>query len=153
MISQEEKCRFHESLKCKDCKGWLKHCNAECCKIVYVNIDPIDLEGGGRFLSIKPENPLSLNDQRYYMFRGVQYVRGFLRFRKDRIVVVGKLVTYVHPCARLKNNLCEIQDTKPELCKAINLETANLPGQPFRVTDNCLFKYKGKEVINDGEER
>ncbi|KKL10007.1 hypothetical protein LCGC14_2560120, partial [marine sediment metagenome] len=30
------------------------------------------------------------------------------------------------------------------------LETAKIPGQPFELTDNCLFKFKSKEVKISG---
>ena len=54
---------------------------------------------------------------------------------------------YIHNCSLLKNNLCEGHpDKKPELCKSLTLETIKTPGQCFEMTQNCLFKYKCKEV-------
>jgi len=145
MISEEDKERYVEASKCEDCLSWHKHCNAECCRIVFLKIDPEQLKKPGRFFTIRTERPLE--DWRYYHLRDVECVRGLLRFRKDRIFVVGRKVMYIHDCKFLKNNLCEGHpDHKPELCRLLTLETSQLPGQPFELTDNCLFKYKYKEV-------
>jgi len=65
--------------------------------------------------------------------------------------VVGRKVMYIYPCKIMKGNLCEGHpDNKPEICKMLTLETAQLQGKPFELTDNCLFKYKYKEVKKDG---
>jgi len=150
MISEEDKQKYAEATKCSNCLEWHKHCHAECCSIVFLKIDPSELDKPGKLFSIKPDK-LSLSDQWYYRLRDVEYVRGFLRFKKERIIVVGRKVIYIHSCKLLKNNLCEGHpDKKPEICKMLTLETAKLPGQPFELTDNCLFKFKSKEVkIND----
>ncbi len=149
MISEEEKQRYAEAAKCHDCIHWLKNCKAECCKIIFLNIDPKELEKSGKLLTVKVKQPFT--DYRYYSLHDVEYIRGLLRFKKERITVVGRKVMYVHPCKLLKGNLCEGHpDKKPELCKMLNLETAKLPGQTFELTDNCLFKYKCKEVKING---
>lgn len=152
MISQEDSERFLEAQKCKDCLGWHSHCKAECCKIIFLNINIEDLKKGSKLFALKPNPPLSLRDRRYYQLRDVECVRGFLRFKKERIVVIGRKVMYIHPCKLLKGNLCEGHpENKPALCKALTLETAHVPGQPFELTENCLFKYKSKEVIQNAE--
>ncbi len=149
MISEEDKKRYAEATKCTDCLSWHRYCKAECCKIIFLNIDPKELEKPGKYFIIKPKQPFK--DWRYYNLRDVGYLRQILRFRKERIIVIGRKVIYVHPCKLLKGNLCEGHpDKKPELCKMLTLETAKLPGQPFELTDNCLFKYKCKEVILNG---
>ena len=149
MISEEEKQRYAEAAKCSECTQWHHHCKAECCKIVFLKIDPEELKKPGRYCVIKPKQPF--REYRYYSLRDVQYTRGMLRFKKDRIVVVGRKVMYIYPCKLLKNNLCEGHpDKKPELCKLLTLETSKLLGQGFELTDNCLFKYKCKEVKADG---
>ena len=150
MISEEEKQRYAEAAKCNDCSSWLHRCNAECCKIVFLNIDPKELEHPGRHITVKVKQPFT--DYRYYSLRDVEYLRGMLRFKKDRIIVVGRKVMYIHNCKLLTENLhCKGHpDKKPELCIVLDLETAKLPGQPFELTDNCLFKYKCKEVKEDG---
>jgi len=145
MISEEDKIKYVEASKCKDCLGWHKHCEAECCRIIFLKIDPEELNKPGRYFIIKPKQPFT--DWRYYSLRDVQYLRGQLRFRKDRIIVVGRKVMYIFDCKLLKNNLCEGHpDKKPELCKFLTLETSKLLGEGFELTDNCLFKYKCKEV-------
>ena len=150
MISEEDKQKYLEATKCSTCQSWHKHCDAECCKIIFLNIDPSELDNAGKLFSIKPER-LEFSDQWYYRLHDVEYVRGFLRFKKDRIFVVGRKVMYIHNCKLLKENLCiGHPDKKPELCRALTLETAKLPGQPFGLTDNCLFKYKSKEVKING---
>lgn len=148
MISEEEKERYIEASKCKDCSSWLHHCKAECCKIIFLNINPKELERGGKYFITKPREVLGLSDREYYRLHGVECVRDLLRFRKERIEVIGNKVMYIHPCEFLtEENLCKGHpDKKPELCKFLTLETAKLPGQPFELTSNCLFKYKSREV-------
>jgi len=150
MISEEEKLRYAQAAKCKDCLQWHKHCKAECCKVIFINVDPEELNKPGIFLTIKVKQPFT--DYRYYSLRDVQYIRGLLRFKKDRIVVVGRKVMYVHNCKLLTDDLlCTGHpDNRPEICKLLTLETAKIPGQPFVLTDNCLFKYKCREVKTDG---
>jgi len=150
MISEEEKQRYAESAKCHDCISWHKHCKAECCKIIFLNIDPKELEGPGKYITVKVKQPFT--DYRYYSLRDVEYLRGVLRFRKDRIIVVGRKVMYINNCKLLTEDLrCKGHpDKKPALCIVLDLETIKLPGQPFELTDNCLFKYKCKEVKADG---
>lgn len=149
MINEEDKQRYFEASNCHDCLGWHKHCKAECCKIIFIKIDPEKLEKPGKYFITKPKQPFT--DWRYYSLRDVQYTRGILRFRKDRIFIVGRKVMYIYPCKLLKNNLCEGHpDKKPELCRMLTLEVAKLPNQPFELTDNCLFKYKRKEVKENG---
>ena len=150
MISEEDKQRYAEAAKCTKCTEWHHHCNAECCKIIFLNIDPKELEHPGKYLTIKVKP--SFKDFRYYSLRDVEYLRGILRFKKDRIIVVGRKVMYIHNCKLLTEDLkCEGHpDKKPELCKVFNLKTAKLLGQGFELTDNCLFKYKCKEVKEDG---
>ncbi len=150
MISEEEKQRYAEASKCEDCINWHKHCKAECCKIIFLKIDPKELEKPGTYLNIKVKQPFT--EWRYYSLRDVQCLRGLLRFKKDRIIVVGRKVMYIYNCDLLTENfLCEGHpNNKPELCRLLTLETAKIPGQPFELTDNCLFKYKCKEVKIDG---
>ena len=147
MISEEDKKRYIEASKCEDCLSWHHHCHAECCKIIFLNIDPKELKKGGKLYVMRPSPPLTSKDWRYYNLRDVECIRGLLRFKKDRIFVIGNKVMYIHPCKLLKGNLCEGHpDNKPELCKALTLETSKLLGKGFKLTDNCLFKYKCKEV-------
>jgi len=153
MISEEDKQRYTEAAKCHDCISWHQHCKAECCKIIFLNIDPKELEKGGKLFTIRPQSPLSFSDRRYYQLRDVECIRGVLRFKKERIIVVGRKVMYVHPCSFLNDDLsCKGHpNNKPELCKVLTLETAKISGNGYELTDNCLFKYKCKEVIEDAK--
>lgn len=149
MIDEEEKQKYCEAAKCENCTQWNKYCNAECCRSVFLNIDPKLLGGGGRYLFINP-GKIGLSNIIYYRNHDVDYLRGLLRFKKERIEVIGRKVIYFWDCCRLNGNLClDHPDKKPELCKLLTLETAKLSGQPFELTPNCLFKYKCKEVRKD----
>lgn len=147
MISEEENKKYCEASKCDNCTQWHKYCNAECCSIVVINIDLKELDKTVKYLSITPGKRLGLSDIKYYQNRDVEYIRGLLRFRKDRLEIIGRKIYYMYPCKRLDGNMCiDHPDKKPELCKSLTLETAQLPGQPFALTENCLFKYKSREV-------
>jgi len=146
MIDEEEKQRYVEATKCESCAQWHHHCDAECCKMIRIDMDPKALDKVSLYLSVNP-GYLGLSDIRYYKYHDVDYVRGMLRFKKKRLTVIGGIIYYFHQCSRLKDNLClDHPDNKPEMCKVLNLETAKIPGQPFHLTPNCLFKYKSKEV-------
>jgi len=149
MIDEEEKQRYIEATKCDNCLQWHHYCNAECCRTIFLNIDVKLLEGGGKYLFIN-HGRLGIGEIKYYANRDVDYLRGLLRFRKDRIEVIGKRVMYFFNCKRLNGNLClDHPDKKPEICKMLTLGTVKLPGQPFALTPNCLFKYKSREVKKD----
>ncbi|MHA1690027.1 MAG: hypothetical protein ACTSU7_00185 [Candidatus Heimdallarchaeaceae archaeon] len=142
-VSVEDIERTVEAKSCKDCLGWHKHCHAECCKYLFLNIDPSILDNLGGFINIRLKKELSPSDQWYYKLRGVSYSRGVLRFDKSKIKLVGNRVVYIQNCELLDGNLCKGHpNNKPKMCKMLNEETAKLPLQPFVVTDNCLFKYK-----------
>lgn len=146
-MDEEEKNRYAECTKCEGCLGWLHHCDAECCKTIQLNIDPQELNAPGRYYFIKPNQKLEFGDIMYYKYHDVGYRAGVLRFKKDRIKVIGNNVYYFYTCSRLKKNRClDHPDKKPYICRKLNLETANLLGNNFTITPNCLFKYKQREV-------
>ena len=146
MIDEEEKQKYCEASKCKDCVGWHKYCNAECCKTIFLNIDPRELDKGCNYFDVHV-GKLGLDEIRYYRYHDVAYLRGLLRFKKERIHVIGRKVVYLWACNRLNGNLCiDHPDKKPELCKLLTAETAKVAHKEFRLTPNCLFKYKSKEV-------
>jgi len=142
--------RILEAKNCENCKGWIKYCSAECCKIIFLEIDPKKIFSEGKFLTIKLSEKLGLDEIRYYKFRDVEYLRGNLRFKKERLTLVNGQVVYLFDCEHLENNICKVQDNKPKLCKDLNLENSSLENQSFKLTDNCLFKYKCKEVKING---
>lgn len=146
MMSEETKQRIVEARSCNSCLDWHHHCNAECCKAVFLNIDPKRVNGPGKYLDMNV-GQLSLNDQYYYRLRDVSYTRGILRFQRNRITVVGRKVVYVHTCSLLDGCKCKGHpDNKPHLCKLLTIDTALKPGLGFDLTDNCLFKYKHMEI-------
>ncbi len=148
MISMEDSKRIEESKKCKECIDWHHHCKSECCKIMYLEIDPERLKTNSRFVDIKVKE-LRMNEILYHRLRDVSYVRGFLRFPKKNISVVGNLILYIKSCSQLDGYLCKGHpDNKPEICKLVTFESSKIPGMPFRITDNCLFKYKTREDKN-----
>jgi len=147
MISEEDKIRYSECKNCTTCQEWHHHCNAECCKSIKINMDPKEISGDGKYLTIIPRNKLKISDIFYYQYHDVEYIRGQLRFKRDRIYIIGNNVWYLHPCCHLENNLCKLHGTsqQPIMCQELTLESAKIEGNPFVVTDNCLFKYKSKE--------
>lgn len=152
MKSEEDKKLIEEASSCANCKQWLHRCCAECCKTVLLNINPVALKNGGKYLTILPSTPLGPGDRAYYKLRDVEMIRGYLRFKKERIRIIGQKIYYIHTCSALENNLCKLHPNgKPEICKYLTLETAQNPERNVYVTDNCLFKYKLQEV-KDGKE-
>lgn len=149
MISEEDIHRIREAKNCDGCIGWHKYCNSECCKISFLNVPVESLKSKTLFVDIKIKN-LSFSDIRYYSLRGVRYTRGVLRFHKKHLMAIGRKVVYVRDCDWLENNLCKGHpDKKPDLCKMLNLENSKKLIKPFAVTDNCLFKYKNVEGIEE----
>ena len=146
MIDEEEKQKYIEASKCDKCTQWHHHCNAECCRSIFLDIKPELLEGGGRYVFINP-GKLGMSDIKYYKNHDVDYLRGLLRFKKERIEVIGRKVIYFWDCSRLNGNLClDHPDKKPNLCKALTMDSAKVINETFGVTQNCLFKYKSREV-------
>lgn len=150
MIDEEEKQKYIEATKCDSCKQWHKHCDSECCKSIFLNINPDELKSSSKYFIINPGKNFTFADARYYKLHGVEYIRGLLRFNKDNIEVIGRNVIYFKDCSRLKNNLClDHPDLKPEVCKILTLQTSKISHPSFKLTPNCLFKYKCKEVKKD----
>ena len=145
MISVEDSERTIEAKSCEDCLGWHHHCKAECCKIITIEVNSNKLKSKVGYLTIRQPG-LSLSDQHCYRLHGVIYSRGMLRFLKKNIIVVGNKIMYVRACNLLDGCLCKGHpNNKPDICKLLILETANIKNAKFRVTDNCLFKYKKRE--------
>ncbi len=148
MNNEEDIIRIEESKECDSCIGWLKYCNSECCRLVFININPLLIPEAGKYLSIR--NPME--HVWYHRLRGVKYERGMLRFPLKNVVTLGTKVAYVQDCDLLDGKgLCKGHpDKKPELCKVLTIETANRSDLGFEITDNCLFKYKLLEKKQNG---
>jgi len=143
MISEEDSERLVEAKKCGGCVGWLKHCKAECCRIVYINVEPSKVEAFGKYLNVAVPKDFSMSDRTYYLLRDVPLVRGFLRFQKDRIHIIGRQVVYIYDCKFLEGNLCKGHpDNKPDTCKFLTMDNLELLDGKIKLTDNCLFRYK-----------
>ena len=153
-LTEQDVIRFQEAKSCKDCIGWHKHCKTECCKTIAMRISPEEIKNApGQYYLLRLKRQLSSNDQRYYELHDVRYTRGTLRFKKDRLHIIGRNVFYLYPCKNLdENNLCIVHDTsKPQLCRELTLETAEIMnGKGCLLTDNCLFKYKEKGGSKNG---
>ena len=143
MMSEEEKQRLNDAKTCNDCLGWHKHCNAECCKIVFLNISQEELKKRGPYVKITQSRPLSMDEIWYYRMRDVLCTRHTLKFKKERIMTYQNKIMYIHPCKLLDGCKCKGHpNDKPILCKLMSLENHKSQPNRYRVTDNCLYKYK-----------
>jgi len=151
MMCEEDKRRYLKASTCDDCIGWHSVCDAECCKVAFLDIDPKLLDKPGKYITIHPATKLSLDEQWYYKLRDVEYVRGKLRFLKYRVQLCGTRIVYIYTCQCLENNLCTIHNgVKPNICK--DLDSSSMSEYPDKtksvhgiITDNCLYKYKMEE--------
>ena len=147
MISEEDKERIELAQHCNNCVEWHEQCNAECCKTIFLNISPDELDTTKSYIEVLK---VCTKDMKwYYKLRGVQYIHGVLRFPKKYCNIVGNRIIYVRRCMMLdEDNLCSGHpDNKPELCKYLTLETS-VDSKGCEVTPNCLFKYKVQEEEN-----
>jgi hypothetical protein len=144
IMSEEDKKLVKEASTCNDCVSWHKHCQAECCRMILLeSISPKELDSFGKYVGMR--QPITPSMQRYYNLHDVSYVRGLLRFRKDRCRVIGTKVVYIHDCSLLDENfLCKGHpDNKPLICKYLTIDTAAISRQHgIALSKNCLFKYK-----------
>lgn len=156
MISEEDKLRVEEARDCDTCPSWHHHCGAECCKIIFLKVSQNDLDRAKNLLSINTMNKLTFDEIRYYRMHDVEYVRGFLRFKKSRITFFCGKFVYIYPCIHVENNLCKLHgtDEKPTMCTSLTKESL-INGEVncghnsnIGVTANCLFKYKLMEDQN-----
>jgi len=133
-----------EAKKCKSCVDWTHHCKAECCKVVYLNVNPITLKMKGKYIIVK--KPILKDTQWYYKLRGVRYIRGELRFPKEHCVGSGDEVLYIKKCKLLEGFKCKGHpDNKPDMCKNLSKESFN--DTSVRITPNCMFRYQQMEEI------
>jgi len=102
-----------------------------------------------RYINV-PVQQLSVNGIWYFKLHDVEYTRGFLRFRRDRIFIEDDKIIYEYKCKILTEGfLCSGHpDKKPEICKSLVLETAYTNKTCAKVTKNCLFKYKSERRGN-----
>ena len=140
MISEDDKTRIEDAMECNNCLCWHKYCNSECCRIIFLDIDPEILDTPGEYIKVK--RALNYDEKLYYTLRDVKYVHGFLLFKKDRCIVKDGRVLYITKCSLLAGNLCSAHPhRKPNICKKLTEETASSK-KGFDLTENCLFRYK-----------
>jgi hypothetical protein len=156
MKSEEDILRLEEAKHCQGCPGWLKHCKAECCKTVKINIDPRTVPKTGKFLVVNHPG-MTPGDRWYFGMRGIKTDRGKLRFPLEDVMIFGNEVVYVRSCEKLTDEgLCSGHpDNKPSICKELTLETAEMhikADNGIYVTPNCLFRYKKKEGTKNAKE-
>ena len=153
MIFQKaEQERIEEAKNCKDCVGWHKYCNSECCRTIFLNISKERFDAATKYFIMKIDK-ISPSDQYYFKLHDVRYVRETLRFLKERITFINGKYIYNHPCEKLKENLCELHFSgKPKICQELTEESCMQKGR-FLLTDNCLFKYKCKGGFNHDKEK
>ncbi len=147
MMSEEDKKLAEEARGCNDCLEWHHHCHAECCRLIFLpHARPDDLKAPGTYITFR--GPFSPSMAYYYKLHEIEYAHGLLRVRKDRCRIIGMSVVYIQDCSQLDGNLCRGHlHLKPMLCKDLTAETATHPQNfGFRLTENCLFRYKLMEV-------
>jgi hypothetical protein len=148
MIKQLQEQMAKEAKTCSDCLGWHKWCQAECCKIAYLDINTEVLKEDHTFIDVRPSRKLSYSEILHYKYRDVPFVHGVLRFKKARITIIGEEMMYIWPCSRLKHDKClDHPDKKPKICRDLTAETAKGIHAKYRTTPRCLFKFKGAQHV------
>ena len=143
ILSEEEKTRLIDAQTCNDCLCWHKHCHAECCKMVFLNISRQEALKKGQYVTIHRKKPLTKDELWYYKLRDVVCTRSSLKFRRERIVNYHGDMVYIHPCSMLNECKClGPPNSKPNICKKLDYEYSKTNCKDIRVTDNCLYKYK-----------
>lgn len=144
MISENDKKLVQDAKQCSNCLEWHKHCKAECCSIIYLNISQDQYNKHNDYIDIK--KPLLPNDIWYYKLRGIRYIHGIMRIPKLHCKYLGNQLVYLRKCNLLLDNYkCKGHpDKKPNLCKSLTLETSKTNNSRWVLTPNCLFKYKLK---------
>lgn len=150
MISEEDKERIEAAMECNNCLCWHKYCNAECCRIIYVNTEPDRLKKKGKYINIRAL--VSKDDAWYYKLHGVKYAHGLLRFPKEHLINIDGTIVHYRKCDYLQDDLkCKgYPDNRPKLCKDFTEKDFTVNGKA-QMTPNCLYKYK-KMVKDYGKE-
>lgn len=130
---------IEEAKNCTNCLDWHKHCNAECCSLVYIYVHPSALSKQGKNMVINRLLPKDL--VWYYKLRGIVYAHGLVQIEKKYCIPDGDKIMYTKPCSLLEDNKCKGHPVnKPLFCQALTKESSKTPGAI--ITPNCLFKYQ-----------
>ena len=134
---------INKAKNCSTCSEWLSCCDAECCKIIPLNIEDHQIDTTPGYLVMHLAKAATPSEQWYWKLRGVKYSRGVLKFDKTEIKKVHGEWCHVRDCGYLVDNKCKGHpDNKPEVCRQLTYENAKKGGQAFQLTKRCLFKYK-----------
>ena len=146
MMAEEDKERIKCAMNCDSCLEWHKYCNAECCRMIFLNIPKVVLLTEEKYIKIPSK--INFDERKYYKLHDVKYSRGFLWFLRERCGFIGNEVVYFFSCKNLKNNKCIAHGKlKPGIC--VEMTAENIHSKKFKVTPNCLYKYK--EMIKNAE--
>lgn len=153
-MSEEDKQKIEDAKTCDNCLCWHKYCKAECCKMIFINISlgefQRQMETAEPYLIFN--KPLLPNDRWYFKLHNVSYLHGIMKFKKERCTIIDGRVVYVYKCDLLDEDMkCKAHpDNKPNICKALTLESSKKSNKRFEVSKHCLFRYKNLEVgVND----
>lgn len=147
MICEEDKKRIVEAKKCKDCLDWHHICHAECCKMIFIAVPPLELSMPGKYVILRMH--CNKDDIWYYKLHGVLYHHGFLKFEKAKCRSYGQGIIYLQTCSMLQDMKCKGHYTKkPKLCSYLTEKTAK-EQEGCKVTPNCLYRYKLMERNRD----
>jgi hypothetical protein len=151
MISEEEKQKITDALTCNDCLSWHKHCSAECCRVLFINVHPLRLKEPGKYLTITLDHVPMLDERWYFRLRDVEVLRGNLRIKKEFLKEINGRILYIKDCSLLRGMFCSGHpDKKPNFCKDLDIENLECKNPRCEITGNCLLKYK--QILNDCKE-
>ncbi len=147
-MKPDERALLEAARSCDDCICWLEYCEAECCGGFNFRLNPqswVDRDEHEVRIHVR----LSEDSKRYYELHGA-------RVGADEVAVpVGCCefsANHLHvsmPCSALQEDrLCSLHpDEKPEICKALSLETGETGA--YVLTKRCLFAYKLRLMASD----
>ncbi len=139
---------IQEAKKCNSCLEWHKHCNAECCKSIFIHSNIMKLYSIGDMLIV--DKILTPDDRWYFKLHGVTCLRQQLRFPKKHIYIQHKdknTLLYMRKCDYLlPDNTCKGHpDKKPKICQKLTNAMVSGGLKGIALTYNCLYRYKNME--------
>jgi hypothetical protein len=134
---------FDEAKGCRDCKGWLKHCSAECCRGFYIRVDK-DLSkfvhGGFFKIFVKHIAPSWI---KYFEWHGCRYVHGWLYIPKCEYLTLGQGLFFVRSCCEHLSSdcLCKIFGSveRDRVCGVWPCDKDFSPREGVCLTPNCKY--------------
>lgn len=141
-----------EARDCKDCLGWLKHCNAECCRETMLLDHNYDLTKPAIIIKLDPKK-FPRDRIWYYKLHGIQIKHDFMVIPTKFCTKEGPWIKFKRKCDALTDeNLCKLHGhAKPKVCREFTLESYRDHTTTAQCTPNCLFKYKLMEEKEHGK--